>query len=159
MKFNHYTINTKHNYIQDSKEKLKDREGMDYREYFLDLFLYVKNNPEKPIFLVDDIYIKGIVEEDKYALTLQDENGVPFLETLGVINEESVPCLNSLCKHMYRAWFHESIDIKKMSAPWVCDILLPPIVKRKDIVLWTGDFCGSFAAIAFEEMEKKMIRA
>lgn len=156
MKFNHYTINTKHNYIQDTKEILEDREGMDYREYFLYLFLWVKNNPDKPIYLADDIYIKGVVEKDAYALTLEDEKGIPFLETIGAINEERVCYLNSFCENLYEAWFHQSIDIEKKSTPVVWDILLPMITRREDIVLWTGDFCRSFGAIAFEEMEKKI---
>ncbi len=152
MKFNHYTINSHHNYIQDTNEILKDK---DYREYLSALLKEVKDNPEKPIYLLDDIYIRGIVEENLYALTIEDKDRFPLLETAGAKDEEGESRLRKEMGNFYQSIFNKKCYIEKNSVPIVYDIPLPWIIKRIDIVEWTGDFCRSFGAIAFEEMTKE----
>lgn len=152
MKFNHYTINTHHNYIQDTNEILKDKE---YKDYFYKLFRHIKDNPETPIYLVDNIYVKGVVEQDAYMITLQTGNGLPLLETAGAFDEISANHTEEIMGDFYKKIFHTNPNIEKKSVPIVWDVILPLAVMRVDMLEWTGDFCRSFGAIAFEEMKKE----
>ena len=59
MKFNHYTINTYNNVVQDSKEILEDNK---YRGYLCNLLKQIKYNRDTPLHLTKNIYVKGVVE-------------------------------------------------------------------------------------------------
>ena len=153
MKFNHYTINSHHNRLQSTNEILKD-DG--YREYLLELFNEVKDNPQKSISLLDGIYIKGVVGVDLYAISLEDENGNILLETAGAKEEDGVSLLRCVLADSYQKIFGQKCYIEEKTEPVVYDMILPWSISRIDIMEWTGDFCRSFGAIAFEEMNKKI---
>lgn len=152
MKFNHYTINTYNNVVQDSKEILEDNR---YRDYLCNLLKQIKDNPEIPLHLVDSIYARGVVEENVYAVTLQTKDGIPLLETIGAFDEKGLTYAKKCIENIYKGFFYKNNPIEKKSAPIVFDLLLPFIVQRSDISMWTGDFCRSMGAIAFEEMKKE----
>ena len=151
MKFNHYTINTKNNVVQDTKVIFKSPESQRNMEK---IYMKIMSNNDKPVAVIDGIYARGVEESDAYAITLCDELGIPFLETQGTINSNRQCKLEGFFKKMYYTFYKRDIKIKKLDAPIVYDLLVPTIIYRMDITEWTGDFCRRMGAIAFERMKK-----
>lgn len=152
MKFNHYTINTYNNVVQDSKEILEDNK---YRGYLCNLLKQIKDNRDTPLHLTKNIYVKGVVEENVYAITLQNKKGVPLLETMGALDEQGAVYVKKCIKKIHKAVFDSEITIVNKSAPIVFDMLYPTIIFNPNKTMWTGAFCRTMGAIAFEEMKKE----
>ena len=90
-----------------------------------------------------------------YAITLQNKKGVPLLETMGALDEQGAVYVKKCIKKIHKAVFDSEITIVNKSAPIVFDMLYPTIIFNPNKTMWTGAFCRTMGAIAFEEMKKE----
>lgn len=151
MKFNHLTVNSNTNMVQDTKEIFMSPES---KTNMKKIYMKIMSNNDKPVAVMDGIYARGVEECDAYAITLCDELGIPFLETQGTIKSNTQSKLEELIRGIHIKHWGCGVEIKKLNAPIVYDLLLPAIIRRIDITEWTGDFSRCMGAIAFERMKK-----
>lgn len=162
MKFNHLTINSNSCMEQDT-EKIFKSESIEQEN--IKLFEKIMNCDKNGVEIVKGVYAKGILEKDAYAITLSTNDGLPLLETQGVICKErqneietSMKVLNEICfgkqKDLFKSFFGNASCNVKHNAPIIYDFLFPSISTRPDITDWTGSFCSSMGAIALEVMKE-----
>lgn len=151
MKFNHLTVNSNNNMVQDTKEIFMSPES---KTNMKKIYMKIMANRNKPVKVMNGIYARGVEECDAYAISLCDENGIVLYETQGTINSNTQSKLEENIRNMHIKHWESDVEIKKLNAPIVYDLLVPAIIRRIDITEWTGDFSRCMGAIAFERMKK-----
>ena len=152
MKFNHLTINSNHNVVQDAEKIFISDESKAVCE---ELFWEIMNGKGKKVEVLDGVFAIGSIGASSYEIDLCDKKGKALMCTVGVIDEEEKKELEHRIATIYRATYLFNAEIDEYDAPIVYDLLLVPIVGRTDITLWTGDFCRTMGAIAFEYFRNK----
>lgn len=140
---NHLTLNTGH--IFEITENTVDKD-------MLFTMKRIRHDAleENGADIVDGTIFKMIEEGDSYVGTLY-YNDMPLLVTVGTKKRD----LNfwRLITENYKDFVSAAISDIPPGSPYACDILLPAIQTRMDVLLWTGDFTKCVAWL--ELMERK----
>lgn len=150
MKFNHLTINSNHNVVQDTEEIFVSDESKAVCE---GMFWAIVNGMK--VEILDGVFAVGNIGESSYEIDLYDKKGAILMCTVGVIDEEKKKALECLLTIIYGAVYLFDVKIDEYDAPIVYDFIFPSITTRPYISKWTGDFCRTMGAIAFEYFKKK----
>lgn len=134
MKFNHLTINSNHNVVQDTEKIFISDESKAVCE---ELFWEIMNGKGKRVEVLDGVFAVGNIGESSYEIDLCDK-------------------LEHQISIIHRAVYLSDVEIDEYDAPIVYDLIFIPIIGRTGITLWTGDFCRKMAAIAFEYFRNKV---
>ncbi|MBQ8298305.1 MAG: hypothetical protein IJX99_00265 [Clostridia bacterium] len=152
MKFNHMTYFTNHIHVQDSEKIFVSNEtkGMMYN-----LFAKIMCANNELVHIMDNVYAKGIMADDIYAITLLYDKDIIILETMGAVSESGKDALKGVLSELNKTIFKREFHIKEVEIPVVYDYIFPNMQLPEEIFQWTGDFCRCMGAIAFEIMQEK----
>lgn len=127
---NHLTLNTGH--IFEITENSVDKD-------MLFAMKRIRNDAlkENGADIVDGTIFKMDEEGDAYVGTLYSNN-IPLLVTAGT-RSRNMDLWRIITKN-YKDFISIAIPDVPPGAPYACDILLPAISLRMDILHWTGDF-------------------
>lgn len=127
---NHLTLNTGH--ILEITENSVDKD-------MLFAMKRIRNDAlkENGADVVDSTVFKMDEEGDAYVGTLY-YNNIPLLLTAGTKSRNMD--LWKMITENYKDFISIAIPEVPPGAPYVCDILLPGIYTRMDVLIWSGDF-------------------
>lgn len=152
MKFNHLTIKSNHNVVQDTEKIFISDESKAVCE---ELFWEIMNCKRKKVEVLDGVFAVGNIGASSYEIDLCDKKGKALMCTVGVIDEKEKKELEHRITTIYRGVYLSDAEMDEYDVPIVYDLIFIPIIGRTDITLWTGDFCRTMAAIAFEHFRNK----
>lgn len=139
---NHLTLNTGH--ILEITENSVDKD-------MLFAMKRIRHDAlkENGANIVDETVFKMTEEGNSYVGTLYCNN-VPLLVTAGTKNRD----MNfwRMITENYKDFVSVTIPDIPPGSPYACDILLPGIAMRMDILIWSGDFTK---CVAWLELMKR----
>lgn len=153
MTFNHFTMNTEHNCIQDTTKFFLDENLQNYvKKIITDM-----HTQQSKIDLFDGITASGRFFKDAYCIALWREPFKrPFLVSSGAINDAVRKKVWKCLKFLYNEYIHSTPSVIIPKAPYVCDLVVLPCL---DAIPWTGDFTRCAGAATFYEMQNGFLQS
>lgn len=141
-KINHLTLNTGN--IFEITENSVDKD-------MLFTMKRIRNDAlkENGADIIDETIFKMTEEGNSYAGTLY-YNDVPLLITIGTKNRD-IDFWRMITEN-YKNFVSIAVPDIPPGTPYACDILLPGIEMRMDVLIWSGDFTK---CVAWMELMKR----